>query len=230
MWPKHCFADNFWRQKRDGELLSWRATDTCHWNLLVKEGWNIYYTMRLTFLDHWGLNLSVSHLDSVARRKRKSFSTRYRSIERRDGETGVLLLVSTWDPVKVDGRFEPHFVCQWMFRNIQCSCCCRRGQKTQIVVPFPEGFRFSSCYRPASTVLGPLTRRLKLECHDFYELSRTFNWLQCWSIDAPMSHAFWIIALKYSDPGYLERSWKWFNDFGAEAFVKVWRYGWGAGL
>ena len=90
VWPKHRFADKFWRRKQDGELLSWRATDTCHWNLLVKKRLGIHHAMRLTFSDHWGFDLSVSHLDSVARRKRKNFSKQYWSIERRDGEAGVL--------------------------------------------------------------------------------------------------------------------------------------------
>ena len=175
--------------------------------------------MRLTFSDHWGFNLSVSHLDSVARRKRKSFSTRYRSNERRDEEVGVLLLLSTW----FDGRFEPHFVCQWMFRNFQFSGCCRRAKKENAnCCTLPWRIRFSSCYRLASAVLGPLTWSLKLECRDFYELSRT---LVAMLIDwcPRMSHAF--IALKFSDPGFLERSWKWFNDFGAEAWSYSSRYG-----
>ena len=44
-------------------LLSCRATDTCHWNLPVKWGWNIYYAARPTFFsDYWGFDLSVSHI------------------------------------------------------------------------------------------------------------------------------------------------------------------------
>ena len=83
-------------------------------------------------------------------------------------------------------------------------------------MPSPEGFLFSSCYRPASDCFW--ISNLKLECRGGYELSRpSFAMLISWC--PRMSHAIAFNALRYSDPGYVERSWRWFNDFEAEAWV-----------
>jgi hypothetical protein len=186
------------------------------------------------FSDHWGFDLSVSHLDLVARRERTSFSTaiskqrRYhRSIEWRDERSFTTL------PAAVDVR-----PCQWV-AEVRIPFClgvlgypmfgpCRtwRGQKkTRVVMPLPEGFRFSSCYHSAFAVFGPLT--WSLDFVDGYELSRMLvamliNWC------SRMSHAL----------RYFQLIQPWIcravvevvcNDFGAEAWSFLWRYGW-AGL
>ena len=114
--PITCEVEG-WKQ----ELLSWTVTDTCHWNLPVKGGWNIDMPRAWYFSDHWSFDLFISNLDSVARRERMSFSTaisnqkRYhQSIESRDGVADDLLLhylqLSTWGPVSGWPRFESHFV------------------------------------------------------------------------------------------------------------------------
>ena len=49
-------------------------------------------------------------------------------------------------------RFEPHFV--WEFWNIQCSRLLVVEEATQVDMPFPERFRFSSCYCSALAIIG----------------------------------------------------------------------------
>ena len=175
--------------------LSWRATDTCNWNLPIKGGhWNIYYAKRLTFFGPWSVNLSVSHLDSVDRRERMSFCQ--------------------W---VVEVR--THFV--WEFWNIQCSPHCsgllsKKPKKiTQVVMPFPNGFRLSSCYRPAFAIFGPPTWSLNVVA----AMNCRGRRLQCWSIDGPECRM-------PSNLGYVERSWrwvvKWFWRRGLEFLVKEW--------
>ena len=96
---------------------------------------------------------------------------------------------------------------------------CRKGQKTTQVVAFPEGFRFSSCYRSAS---GPqLFLGLELEAWMVAMNCQgaLVAMLIVWCLR--MSYAF--IALIYSCPRYIGRSWRWFNEFGAEAWSFSWR-------
>ena len=105
--------------------------------------------------------------------------------------------------------------------------CCRTGQKkTRVVMPFPEGFQFSSCYRSALAVFGPLTWSLNVV--DGYELSR-------------MSVALlidWCPRMSHALRRYFQLFQPWicravvevvYNDFGAETWGISWRYGW-AGL
>ena len=112
MWLKqlkYCFADNFWRWNQDRELLTWKATDISRWISLVRGGWNGYYA-RLT-PDHWGFDLTVSNLDSVARGE---WVPRWRC-QSRGNNTGQLNeemewqafyypQLSTWDLIRVGGR------------------------------------------------------------------------------------------------------------------------------
>jgi hypothetical protein len=48
----------------------------------------------------------------------------------------------------VDGRFEPHLFASGSFGIANVRAVVEEAKKTtQMVVPFPEGFRFSSCFR-----------------------------------------------------------------------------------
>ena len=93
----------------------------------------LIYATRLSFLDHWGCDLSVSHLASVATRESLSFSTAI-SINwmkiwcGKRYFTALDMRPCQW--ITVDGQFEPRFVCQWEFffgiSNVRTH---RRGDK-----------------------------------------------------------------------------------------------------
>ena len=178
------------------------------------------------FLDHWRFDLSVSHLDSVTRREYFSTSKqRYRrSIELKGWKAFFYCSCRRHEALSVDGRgSNPILFGSFGIFNVRLGDCCRSGQRiTQVVMTFPEGFRFSSCYRSVLSVFGSLTWRLdQLECRGGYELPRTSVATYQWSIDAPKSRKPWNIPTMDM---YVERWWRWFNDIGAEAWSFSWRY------
>jgi hypothetical protein len=74
-------------------------------------------------------------------------------------------------------------------------------------MPFPEGFRFSSCgYRSALAVFGHFTWSLNV----VMAMKCRGRRLQCWSISAPECRMPWDI-FNYSKPAYIERSWRRFD-------------------
>ena len=221
VWLKYCFADDLWGWKQDekGEQQI-HATGTCP----SKEAETFIMPLAWHFSDHWSFDLSVSHLVSVAKRVWMSFSTAtskqryYRPIEWKDGVAGVLLLqLSTWGPVSGWPRLEPHFVWEFLEYPVFGTMVEEAKKITQVVMPFPEGFRLPFFNRPA--IFGPLL--WSLNCRNGYKLSRTLvAMLIHWC--PKMSH-----ALRCSDSGgYVERSFSGglmiFWRRCLEFFVKVW--------
>ena len=139
------------------------------------------YATRLTFTDHWSFDLSVSDLGSVAWMEKECSQQRYKSRgnttdqlnERIEWQTFFSCITCSCrhDALSVgDQSSNPIFVCElW---NIQCSdLLSKRPDKiTQVVMLFPDWFRFPSCYRSNSTVFGPPTWSLNF---DGCEMSRT---------------------------------------------------------
>ena len=120
----------------------------------------LIYATRLSFLDHWGCDLSVSHLASVATRESLSFSTAisFNWMKIWCGKryfTALDMRPCQW--ITVDGQFEPRFVCQWEFflGYPMFGPIVEETKKSKFFL-FPEGFRLPSCYRSASAVFGPL--------------------------------------------------------------------------
>ena len=114
----------------------------------------------------------------------------------------------------MDSRFEPHFVCQGLLSK----------RPTQIVVPFPKGLQFMPQCRSISAVFGPLTLKLEACSLNVAVVMNMNYWGKLIDWCPRMSH-----ALRYSESGYVEQSWRSFNEFGAKAWNFSRRYGW-AGL
>ena len=185
----------------------------------------LIYATRLSFLDHWGCDLSVSHLASVATRECLSFSTAIsiKWMKEWSGKryfTALDMRPCQW--ITVDGQFEPRFVCQWEFflGNPMFGPIVEETKKKQV---FPIPWRIPTSVLLSFCLSCFWAFNLKLECPGGYELSWTCN------DDRLMLQNFH--ALRYSETGYVERSWRRFNlnEFVAEAWNFSWRYGW-AGL
>ena len=177
------------------------------------------YATRLTFTDHWNFDLSVSDLGSVAWMEKECSQQRYKSrgnttdqlYERIEWQTFFSCITCSCrhDALSVgDQSSNPIFV--WELWNIQCSdLLSKRPDKiTQVVMLFPDWFRFPSCYRSNSTVFGPPTWSLNLNV--VMAVKCRGRRLQCWSIDAPEWRLPWDI-FNYFNPGHVERSWRWFT-------------------
>ena len=94
-------------------------------------------------------------------------------------------------------------------------------ETTQVVTPFPKRFRFSSCYCSALAAIGPLNWSLNVV------MAMNCRW-QRWSIDARECRLPWDI-FNYSNPGYVERSWRC-NDLVQLEFLVIVTDDMGAGL
>ena len=158
------------------------------------------------FSDHWGFDLSVSHLDLVARRENVILGGDIDQLNE-----GMAFFSCRREPCQWMAGSNPNLFASGRFEISNVRACCRRGHKKYCA--FPEGFRIPSFYRSTSAVFGPLTWNLNV----VVAMNCRGRRLQCWSFDSSeCCHAF--NALRYSDPGYAERSWRWFNnEFGGEA-------------
>ena len=104
---------------------------------------------------------------------------------------------------------------EWQVEISNTRSCCRRSQKKKAGL---------LCLPWRIPDFGPAIVLPQL----FFGLEAWISWWQ-WIVEDVGCNVDRLMPQNvawYSNPGYVERSWRWFNEFKAEVWSFLWRYRW----